>query len=425
MSRTSPADRSELSLPDLEEIARQTGLVRRRSKRFSAGGFLQTLLGAVVTGLGSFNQLAGSLGGREDMSMARQSIHERFGPGSTAFLLAVNCELMTQRFDPVAPALEKSAVRRIIIEDASSQVMPKANAADFPAHGNHHGATAGVKVDFTYDILSGEVISHMLQGGTAQDKTTGREAVAQVMAGDLVVRDMGYFALGEFTDIELRDAWWLSRLPLTTGVMLESGKSLEKWLHGGRGDLIDGVVYVGEERKKCRLVAVRAERKVVAKRRAERRKKARESGKTPCPKGLARDAWHIMLTNLGPDQATVAQLMEVYRARWAVEIQFRAWKQSLNLTKALNRRSGEHHMHALVLAAMIAHQLGMKMARVVGARIGRASLSYEKLYDLLADFLVKAHDFASLLDFDPDPRHVSRDKRARENPIESGITALT
>ena len=66
-----------------------------------------------------------------------------------------------------------------------------------------------------------------------------------------------------------------------------------------------------------------------------------------------------------------------------MEIQFRAWKQSLNLDKALNRKSNEHHMQALVIAGMIAHQLGMKIAGVLICQIGRARLSYERLYDIL------------------------------------------
>ena len=53
-----------------------------------------------------------------------------------------------------------------------------------------------------------------------------------------------------------------------------------------------------------------------------------------------------MLTNLGGEQADVSQLSAIYRARWAVEIQFRAWKQALNLDKALNRKSNEHHLQA-------------------------------------------------------------------------------
>ena len=96
--------------------------------------------------------------------------------------------------------------------------------------------------------------------------------------------------------------------------------------------------------------------------------------------------WHLMLTNLNKEEATVAQLTEVYRARWAIEIQFRAWKQALNLTKALNRKSNEHHMQAFVLAAMIAHQLGMVLTALLVNQADRSRLSFEKLYGTLAQY---------------------------------------
>lgn len=412
-------------MPDLDLLATQTRMVIRKSSKFSPGGFLQSLLGSVATGMASLNQIVGDLRDRVAAPMLRQSLHERFDIRSTAFLMAVLGDLMVQRFKPAAGALEPTAIRRIIIEDASGQVMPKSNAGNFPAHGNHHGATAGVKIDLAYDLLAGTVISHSLQAATTQDKTIGGELVAEIRAGDLVLRDMGYFSLGEFTAIEACGAWWLTRLPLTTGVLLENGRPLEKLLEIRRHSIHDLGVIVGEQGKKCRLIAVRAAPEVAAARRAERQKKAREAGRKACPKGLVRDGWHLMLTNLEKAQAGAARLVAVYRARWAIEIQFRAWKQSLNLTKALNRKSGEHHMQALVLAAMIAHQLGMRIARRIGALVGRARLSHEKLYDLLAGQFIKAADIAAIFGFDPYPDHVMRDKRRRQSPVESGIRALT
>jgi hypothetical protein len=74
---------------------------------------------------------------------------------------------------------------------------------------------------------------------------------------------------------------------------------------------------------------------------------------------------------------------------------------------------------------MIAHQLGMKVAKVTSERLGRARVSYERLYDILTLHLIKLPNFCQLVHFDPDPRHVTRDKRARKSPVESGIIALT
>ena len=425
MSKASPADRSEPSLPDLNRLASQTRLVIRESSKFTPEAFLQSLLAAVSLGQGSFNQLAGHLKNHVASPMARQSLHERFGPESTAFLLAVLADLMEQRYHPVSKALAEGAIRRLLIEDSTTLAMPKANAGEFPAHGNRHGDTAGAKIDFAYDLLASAIVSHTLQAATEQDKTIGKDFVAEVRAGDLVLRDMGYFSLAEFDEIERRGAFWLTRLPLTTHVVLRKGRRLEDHLKRFRGDVLDLEATVGAEGKKCRLVAIRAEPAVVAARHAERRKKARQRGVKPCPDGMVRDGWHLMLTNLTADQATVKQLASVYRARWAVEVQFRAWKQSLNLEKSLKRRSNADHMQALVLAGMIAHQLAMRLAGRLGKLLSSGRLSHERLYHQLAAHFLRARSLAEIDAFDPEIRHVSRDKRKRQSPVESGILALT
>ncbi len=61
--------------------------------------------------------------------------------------------------------------------------MPKATSECFPAHGNHHGKTAGVMIDFAYDLFSGTVLFHSLEGATTQDKTIGKEAIAVLKPG--------------------------------------------------------------------------------------------------------------------------------------------------------------------------------------------------------------------------------------------------
>jgi hypothetical protein len=124
-------------------------------------------------------------------------------------------------------------------------------------------------------------------------------------------------------------------------------------------------------------VAVRAAPDVAEKRRAQRRKTTTNSGKLPCHGALIRDGWHLMLTNLGVEEMSSAQLVSIYKTRRAVEIQFRAWKQALNLDSALNRHSNEHHIMALILAGMIAHQLGMSAARRIEELAGRARVSFK------------------------------------------------
>ena len=87
-----------------------------------------------------------------------------------------------------------------------------------------------MKIDLAYDLLTDSIVSHGLYAATKQDKTIGKEFVIEVRRGDLVLRDMGDFSLSEFTAIDEVEAWWLTRLPLTTGAVLADGRTLEKLL---------------------------------------------------------------------------------------------------------------------------------------------------------------------------------------------------
>jgi hypothetical protein len=227
MQRTSPADSPLLILPDLDALARKTFFVIRESPKMDPSTFLQTLSGAVSSGFASHNQIAMGLSRRTGVTITSQAVHNRFSEASTEFLTAVLHRLFGQRFCSGLSGGNPGMLRRILVEDSSVQTMPKANAELFPAHGNRHGSTAGMKIDFAYDLLAGEVVSHTLESATEQDKTIGKVLVAMVRENDLVLRDMGYFSLAEFVEIERRGAWWLTRVPLPSAFDASAAKPLK------------------------------------------------------------------------------------------------------------------------------------------------------------------------------------------------------
>ncbi len=416
---------SSINLPNLHKIAIDKGFIIRESTKMTASGFVQTIIDAIVSGRGSYNQLADALGKKTGDPMSRQGMEERFeNDACVDFVGAVHEAILEAQFLKVDQPLKESPIKRIVVEDSSGQSMPKSNADNFPAHGNHHGPTAGVKIDFAYDVTNNSVTNHTLHGATEQDKSIGKESLITLQPGDLSLRDMGYFCLSEFTYIEELRAYWLTRLPLNVGVCLENGVSLEKHLKHTKNSEVDVIVCAGDERKKCRLVAIRADQKIANERRRKRRREANDKGKTVPEKHLIRDGWHIMLTNLCTEEFSAKDLAAIYRIRWGVEIQFRAWKQSTNLDAALNRKSKENHMNVLTIGAMIAHLLAMQIGRIFAAEIGIERLSFEKLFDVLARHHTTAKCLEDILNFEVDIRHISRDKRSREIPLVEGLAAL-
>ena len=86
-------------------------MIIRHSRKFTAAGFLQSLLSAVATGLASLNQIAGDLKDRNHLGMARQSLHQRFDIRSTAFLMRVLGDLMQQRYGTAAAQSNASSLK--------------------------------------------------------------------------------------------------------------------------------------------------------------------------------------------------------------------------------------------------------------------------------------------------------------------------
>jgi hypothetical protein len=412
----------------LDQWAKDTHLIRRISAKFSASSFLHSLLKNIPSGKGSGNQLAISLAESGLVAMSRQALHKRLNVYAVSFLLKVIHGLLVGFVEESSSSLsifKKRGIKRILIEDSTTLRLPKSNAENFPAHGNSKGETAGVKCDLIYDILSSQPLAYTLYSATEQDRTIGKDALALAQKDDLILRDMGYFDLSEFAYLERIEAYWLTRLTLSANLTNEEGIKLETLLQNAKGKSLDIPVIVGKQKHRCRLIAIRADKRIAEERRRKRKAEGRKDGKTPTAAALIRDGWHLMLTNLTPQQATTTDIAKIYRIRWAIEIQFRAWKQSTQITSALNRKTQASHIECLVLASLIIHLMGLRLINIFQEKMNLENLSIEKLYDLLAEKILNAKSWQDM-DFENiDLRHIQRDRRTRKSPILQGLEALS
>ncbi len=155
-----PANRPKITIPDCKKIAIETGFVIRESEKMALEKFVQTLLSSRISSAGFRNGIAAN---PTDGLEFRRFF---FNLAEPLFMTKVHCHLLEQHFLPLGNTLNNGSIKRILVEDSSGQRMPKSNADNFPAHGNHHGSTAGVKIDFSYDLISGSVISHTLHQAT-------------------------------------------------------------------------------------------------------------------------------------------------------------------------------------------------------------------------------------------------------------------
>ncbi|MBK1835733.1 transposase, partial [Roseibacillus ishigakijimensis] len=226
---------------------------------------------------------------------------------------------------------------------------------------------------------------------TEQDREIGKSTIDLVQKRDLVLRDRGYFSLAEFQRVEQKQAFWLSRVPSNLLIAPKDGTSLDEHLESSTTDTVDIAVQLGAAGHSARLVAIKALPQVAEKARREVREAASKTGKTPTRSRLLRCGWHIVVTNIAQTMMKAAEVSELYRCRWRIEIIFRAWKQSANLGPALNRKSNENHFQVLILAAMIYQALSLKAVSFVRRRLKKHQrISLEKLLDDFANACTKS-----------------------------------
>ena len=411
-------------LDKLDPLAKKSGLVVRKSKGFSASGFVLSLMKSIITGKASFTQLAVNLGHSELKSISRQAIWKRMDLSTIPFLLDTVGTALKQRWSDEA-LIATGVFGRVIIEDSSQVKLPKANHEEFPGHGNDGGKTAGCKFDMAFDLLTGEPVTSVLHLATEQDREIGKDLVDLIREKDLVLRDMGYFSRDEFARIENRKAYWLSRVPINVKIHDSSENKLEMILKKTKHNKLELEVILGDSGHPARLIAERAAPEVAEKRRRERREQARQLGKEPSKDMLIRDGWYLLVTNVKSDLMTAAKLFKLYAIRWQIEITFRAWKQSGKLVSALARKSNQVHLQALMLASMLLLILTMKISSLLQETYRRVHISIEKIADNLAGFILGITSIWNLAYYDPDPRHVKSDRRIRLTLREIAISCLS
>ena len=126
-----------------------------------------------------------------------EGLNQRFNPAAVAFYFPSHTKLCSNHS---LSAHIISTFNRIRILDATVFQLPDQFATDYQGSGGSSNK-AGVKIQLEYDLLSGQFLNVQLGPGKNNDKTYGTICLETVEAGDLCLRDLGYFDLGDLQTI--------------------------------------------------------------------------------------------------------------------------------------------------------------------------------------------------------------------------------
>lgn len=318
----------------LGSIAEQTALALpliKRRRKFSRSSLAQMMvLGFLEKPHPSSADLA-RMASHCGCDVTPQAIEQRMTADLAGFLEALFLQAVQQRLavaTALAPMLER--FKAVNLLDSTTVCLPDELAERFAGCGGSYDAgRAAVKFQVRLDLRSGAINLWRLEPGRQTDQGSTAQS-EDLVAGSLQITDQGYFHIKTLVAIEEAQAFWLSRLPMSTEICWPDGRVVEQIadLFEGTERVVDRRLLLGKTAQHpCRVVVWRMPQEVADRRRQKLIATARQKGNPlPTPARLRWCDWGIYLTNVPAEKLSVAEIGVLYRARWQIELLFKRWK---------------------------------------------------------------------------------------------------
>ena len=268
--------------------------------------------------------------------VTKQAIFYRMTPAWVLTVKKMLGEVISRQVQKQVSKTVFAGFNQVWLQDSTCLKLPDVLFNKFPgnrAHGKRH---AVAKLNVIVNALTG-ICEHMQWDGytvTEQSLSTVITKIAK--RGDLVIRDMGYFVLSGFRQLNEEGIYFLSKwkygitlFDANTGAPIDLIKKLKK------KQQIDIAVLCGKEDKvKCRLIAIKLSTQQAEQR--IRRAKTETNVKTNHNKQYYTLLGYIIfITNVDSYTWTAKQVADAYRVRWNIEILFKSWKSGLQVGKMI------------------------------------------------------------------------------------------
>lgn len=404
---------------DLDKLAQEAGW-SAKSRKVSALNWCMSLCLASAHKAPSLRIAASFIGLVDALTVSKQAMHKRLLKGGSKLVAkALEAAIATKAHCRGDAGL--GGFDRVLIQDSTSLKLPEALKRAYPGSRNHCASTAIMKIQAVYDMVGDRFAAFSLSAFTRNDQAAALDILEVAAAGDLILRDLGYFTLDSLERIASKGAWFLSRLK--GGVNLhdpDTGEEIELNAVLRRRSKVDmRVLAGGKARLPVRLIAVKLSEEVANGRR--RKAKSNRDGRTnPGKRALELLGWQIMLTNCDGEQLPAGKAREIYSMRWRIETIFKAWKSGLGIDEFASHgsaRMAEAVVQAALLRTTLVHAVVIPWLE---ARDPIRKVSVVKLMDLISmsSGFISQDPKANENVLENLSKHCRYDKRKRKNTLE-------
>jgi hypothetical protein len=301
---------------DAEEQAFKLGAFVRSREIKSVGDLLRALL-AYVLCVSSFGQL-GSWAVLLGLANISQTAWRKRLKGASAWLLWLLGALLA---GPQVPVQQKTSagLGRIILVDATRLKQVGGTGDDWRVHSAYDLRESLLIQVHVTDKHAAESLQHF-----------------QLQRFDILIADRGYGYRKNIAYAYQQQAYVILRFAPSTCPLLDrclQPLDIVKWLKQlKRGTHCRNAWCVHEGKKYAvRIIASALPPEKAAEARKKREQEAKKKGKQLQPDTLFLVGWMLLITNLPKRPWSYKRIIQLYRARWQIELLFKRMKQMMNM----------------------------------------------------------------------------------------------
>lgn len=275
--------------------------------------------------------------------VSKQGLFDRIHAGATAFSKQLLQQVLLRQTAKNYTADLFGSFNKVLLQDSTNLRLPKVLSNLFPGNHSRGEQKAVARIQSIIDVKAMKFIDFVLGSFTQNDQSASGSILEHVKKGDLVIRDLGYFAMAIFKNLIQAQVYFLSRLKYGVSIYDRQGHPIAWKKLVGEGRQVDRWVFIGSEKQvEVRLIMI----PLPAEQAAEKKRKAKQDRDQRVNHSKEYYQWlgySIHITTVGKDIWTAKQVAKAYQVRWQIEIIFKSWKTGFHMQDMLHEGCGNEH----------------------------------------------------------------------------------
>lgn len=353
---------STLKKIQISKLARQTKFTIRSPRKIDPTSFLVSFFNMLVLGSYSLRIWASQICVLNGTIVSFQSLAKKLDFRHAPFFHALFHRVLTSGIQRglnfrVGDFFEP--FNQVMVEDSTCFKLPKNLFEFFPGARSPRGREAGGRLHLCIYLKSNTYGAIAIRNYSQNDQSHARYILKSMKKGDLLIRDLGYWAIDVFRQIGQLGAYFLSRLHLATHLIdpqslqiIDLVKLLKKKDQLGINE-IDMPILLGKTQQlPLRLVGIKLGDADASKRRKMSRKN-RHNNEQISARAWYLMSWNLFVTNVSAELWKTQSVYNVYNLRWHIEMIFKCWKSKFKFQDFFKHCHGRNPVKPEIIILLI------------------------------------------------------------------------